>query len=158
MDEFDLKLIQDPVTKLYDIAVDTETNDFTGVDTLETSLIISAFGQRRADDSEVIQPERQSGWWGNLLNTDGHQDGSKLWLLEQAKATQTSFAQAQDWLRQGLQWLIDDGIAIDIEIGGDRDRNVFNLRADITFPDNRVESFLFDIVNRSVNALSTTIN
>lgn len=82
-------------------------------DGLETLCSVSIFSDRRATDEEVpLDDPRKQGWWGDLY-ADEDQDkiGSKLWLLLRSKRTLETLRKAEDYVREALQWLIDDGIA-----------------------------------------------
>ncbi|WP_042688470.1 phage GP46 family protein, partial [Candidatus Glomeribacter gigasporarum] len=72
----------------------------------------SLFTDRQARPDDVI-PDGSTdarGWWGkpNI--------GSRLWLLERAKATEATRQQARDYMTEALQWLIDDGAVARFEI------------------------------------------
>ena len=57
------------------------------------------------------------GWWGNInSNTSGFEIGSKLWLLDQSRLTESSVKLSQQYAQVGLQWLIDDGLAKGVEV------------------------------------------
>lgn len=99
----------------YDISVDTTTGDLELEDGFDTSLIVSIFGERRAASYEVSTPRLRRGWWGNTTRTDSHEDGSKLWLLDQARLTTGTVRLSGQYAYEGLKWLIEDGYLKDIE-------------------------------------------
>lgn len=107
MDKFvDLDLNTD--AGYYDISF--TNGDFTKLGGFDTALQISLMVERRASESEMKAPERRRGWCGNEANGfDDFEYGSKLWLLEQARATQTTLNNAKTYTQDALQWLIDDG-------------------------------------------------
>lgn len=81
--------------------------DLIGDDSLRTAIFISLFS-----DAEVPEAEGdRRGWWGDALGVAGDRIGSRLWLLDRSKATPDIAAAANDYARQSLQWLIDDGVA-----------------------------------------------
>lgn len=85
--------------------------------TLRTNILLSIFGEKRASDDEVTVPELRRGWWGNTLNAiPDYEIGSKLWLLEQARATEENQVFAENTIREGLQQLIDDSWADDFAL------------------------------------------
>src|SRR5260363_352074 len=72
------------------------------VSDLQIAVMISLFTGRQARPDDVI-PDGSTdarGWWGkpNI--------GSRLWLLERAKATEATRQQARDYMTEALQWLI----------------------------------------------------
>lgn len=99
----------------YDIDVDTSTGDLLLEDGFDTSLIVSIFGERRAAQYEVAKPSQRRGWWGNTTRVDGHEDGSKLWLLDQARLTTGTVRLSGQYAYEGLKWLVEDGYLKSIE-------------------------------------------
>lgn len=87
------------------------------VDTLTRAVVISLFTHRRADpDDNVDVP---MGWWGDtwpVVANDRY--GSKLWLLQRSKLTNALVNTVRNYLREALQWMLDDGVVsrIDIDI------------------------------------------
>jgi phage gp46-like protein len=82
------------------------------VSDLQTAVMLSLFTDRQARLDDVIPDGSMDarGWWG------GPNIGSRLWLLERAKATEATRQQAQDYIAEALQWLIDDGVVARFEI------------------------------------------
>lgn len=151
-DNIDIALVEDDLGQL-DIAIDPETGDLAGVTGLETALTISIFADRRADSSEVPQPELRRGWWGNLVgpkSEEGFEIGSKLWTLEQARNTVEKLNLANGLARSALQWLIDDGIAQTIDVTGNQTTESMVLKAEITSLESATETVLFDVIRNTV--------
>ncbi len=116
----DIKLtnISDAVDKVgyYDISLDSD-GDLSKVSGFDTNIIMSMFSERRASSSEVVDPLLRRGWWGNTLSdSPGFEDGSKLWLLEQARLTSGTISLAQQYTLDGLRWLKDDGYVYDVQV------------------------------------------
>lgn len=90
--------------------------DLATGDDLETAVILSLFTDRRADPDDIIPDGSRDprGWWGDL-GADVP-IGSKLWLLDRAKATEQVRLRAEDYIGQALQWLVDDGVAAAVEV------------------------------------------
>jgi phage gp46-like protein len=42
--------------------------------------------------------------------------GSNLWLLGRDKATQNAMNLAEQYIREALQWMLDDGVVQDIQV------------------------------------------
>ena len=76
---------------------------------LETAILISIFSDREANLDDVIPDGTNDprGWIG-----DAGQDykiGSRLWLLARSKQDAETLRNANDYIAEALQWLIDDG-------------------------------------------------
>ena len=98
--------------------IDFENGDIKTTNGFETALLMSVLGEKRALQSEVPAPERQRGWWGNeALDFADYEIGSKLWLLAQARQTQVNLNHAQTYVRDSLQWFVDDGFLDEVEVG-----------------------------------------
>jgi phage gp46-like protein len=85
------------------------------------TALVSLFTDRRAElDDEIPSGTSRRGWWGDF----GARWGSRLWLLERAKATPQAAADAETFAREGLEWLVTEGIAERVEVSavlqGDR--------------------------------------
>lgn len=101
---------------IYDFNI-TPEGDFETDSTIENPINASLFTNARADASEVPIAKDRSGWWGNeLYETIGHQFGSKLHLLKQRRFNEETKNIVIDYIRNGLQWLIDDGIVNNIDV------------------------------------------
>lgn len=89
--------------------------------TLQTAVLTSLLLNRRADPedplpyayrglNDAVDSDRQ-GWTGDILDEQGRLVGSKLWLLDQELATEETRSRAIEYIKQALQWTIDDGYA-----------------------------------------------
>jgi phage gp46-like protein len=88
---------------------------------LRTAVMMSMYTDRRADPSDVLPDSLNNdrrGWWGDQINLDYEDDqiGSRLWLLERAKTTEQTLADAKFYTEECLQWMIDDEVVQDIEV------------------------------------------
>lgn len=111
----DIALFQ--TTKGYDIAV--ENGDLSGVNNFKTAIEVSLFSDARADSNEVFLPQARRGWMGDLNSRiEGQSYGSKLWLLQQERLTQTTLNKAINYARLSLQWLIEQNQARFIDVSG----------------------------------------
>lgn len=89
--------------------------DFTMTYGLETAFLMSIFCEQRDDSIEV--PANRGGWAGNELQPiQGFEQGSLLWTLYQSPATEDAATQAQNYLEDSFQWLIDDLIAQEVQV------------------------------------------
>lgn len=91
----------------------------SGLD-VQTSVLLSLFTDRLADPNDVI-PDAASnglkdrrGWWGD--DDPKHVIGSRLWLLDRAKGPANVAQRAEDYAREALQWMLDDGVVAKFDI------------------------------------------
>lgn len=101
--EFDLSL------KNWDLAYD---------EGLETAILISLFSDARVDVEELRpgESDRKGFWADAVVPAEGKNTGSKLWLLDRGKITDETLEQARDWCIEALNWLLEDGIASDLDV------------------------------------------
>jgi phage gp46-like protein len=120
----EIRINLDPVLFEGDLTFDETIQDFESDMGLETAVIISLFTDRRANEDDVLPDLNNTdrrGWWGDLVSQIGNdQIGSKLWLLKREKTTPTTIIKAKKYVEEALQWMIDDGIAIKIEVETER--------------------------------------
>jgi phage gp46-like protein len=107
MSDIALKLSGD----IFDLAI--KAGDLEGDEGLETAVAISLFTNRRVSDEELPElTTSKEGWWGDLFpDVPGDKIGSRLWTLKRSKRTTETLRRAEDYAREALQWLIDDGIS-----------------------------------------------
>jgi phage gp46-like protein len=85
-------------------------------DDLATAVLISLFTDRLADADDV-PPDGSNdrrGWWGD----DGEDVpiGSRLWLLDRSRLDVNVANNAQIYMGEALQWLIDDVVAAAVKV------------------------------------------
>ncbi len=114
----DIKIFWDNDTQEGDIKMGVSDLERDGG--LETAVMLSLYSDRRALDSDDYDNDNKRGWWGDELNIDNDQTGSRLWLLERSKTTQQSLNLAKGYVREALQWMIDDGVCMKIDIVAQR--------------------------------------
>ncbi len=98
-------------TGLYDFNID-ENGDIETDDFFDTSILYSLFGEKRASQDEVVDAQRRRGWIGN---GEDFENGSKIWLLRQARLTRETLNRIEDEAKKSLQWLVDDDFAVSID-------------------------------------------
>lgn len=89
--------------------------DSSQLDPLTRAVVISLFTHRRAgpDDNADVP----MGWWGDtwpMVANDRY--GSKLWLLQRSKLTNALVNTVRTYIRESLQWMIDDGVVSRVDI------------------------------------------
>jgi phage gp46-like protein len=92
---------------------------------LQSAVYISLFTDARASDGDALPDSNSTdkrGFWGDLVSpiVQGDQTGSLLWLLERSKTEPNVLIQAKRYAEECLQWMIEDGVATDIEVETER--------------------------------------
>lgn len=107
--------------------VEIKNGDVVRDDGLETAVTISLFTDRRVTEEEKpYLANSKRGYWGDLFSEiDGDKMGSRLWTLEREKRTTEVLRRAEDYTREALQWLIDDGVVLSISAISSYDDNKF---------------------------------
>lgn len=86
---------------------------------LGTCVLLSLFLDRRAGTDDVL-PDASSGdrrgWIGDAFAEDDDRIGSRLWLLQREKQTEETRRRAEDYAREALAWLLDEGLATAIRV------------------------------------------
>jgi phage gp46-like protein len=131
-------------TQHYDIQMDAN-GDIATEDFFDTAILVSLYGERRADASEVALSQMRRGWIGNE-STPGKEIGSKIWLYEQSRITRTVLLGIADAARECLEWLVEDGYAISIDNVVAVPYGVDGIRLEIaiTRPNSKVEKRFYD--------------
>jgi phage gp46-like protein len=90
-------------------------------DGLRTAIILSLFTNAPAKPGDVLPDGKiakggEGGWWANeLADVEGDVMGSRLWLLARAKDTKDNIQRAGTYIREALQWMIDDSVLEQID-------------------------------------------
>ncbi len=89
---------------------------------LRRAIIISLFTDRRALSDDPLPGGIGSdprGWWGDAV-PDARPLGSRLWLLHREKVIPETLRRVEDYAREALQWLIDDGYFAEMTVAAER--------------------------------------
>ena len=145
---FDIKLTEQQ--GVYDFEI--EEGDFKIDEGLETALVVSLLSDRRADESQIVQPEFRRGWIGDLVTTLlGYKFGSHLWLSEQSRITQSTLNQVQDQAEKALGWMFDVELVTKIEaVASIINQFSIALSITITSPDGSVSIKAFNLWKRTI--------
>lgn len=77
---------------------------------LATAVLISLFTDRRISTEELLHGETDKrGWWAREI-------GSRLWLLQRSKTSSGVPPKAHAYIKEALEWLLEDQIVERIEI------------------------------------------
>lgn len=109
------RLVKDPLGAL--------TTD----ESLESVVLISLFTDAEASSQEIKAAglDSQRGWWADadsLRDPGARRMGSKLWLLSRGKTTLETLRRAEGYIRDSLQWLVDQGIVATVSVVTTRPR------------------------------------
>ncbi|OHD24772.1 MAG: hypothetical protein A2Y38_07780 [Spirochaetes bacterium GWB1_59_5] len=123
--------------------------DLVGEQGLRTAVILSLFLDRRAEPDDEIPDGTGDlrGWWGDAYaETPGDRIGSRLWLLAREKQLPQVVRRAEEYAREALQWLLDDGIATAVEVeGGIAASGTLALRVRIVAPAGTLLDFTVEL-------------
>lgn len=125
--------------------------DLAADDGLQTAVLVSLFTERRVEADE-LQPgdTDRRGWWGDRLNDDGDEIGSKLWLLDRRKLESGLPAEVEAAAYEALQWMLADGAVRGVDVSAERTgREAMGLRVVVTRLDNSTREFQFEDVLRA---------
>lgn len=98
-------------------------NDLASDRGLETAVLLSLFTDRRAANDDVPpsgDAADRRGWWADqFAATEGDRIGSRLWLLDRATLNGENARKAEEYIREALQWMIDDRVVASIDVAID---------------------------------------
>ena len=100
------------------IDIDIVNDDLAPDDGLETAVIISIFSDRRVSDEDLPDLEtNKRGWWGDSISAiPNDQIGSRLWLMEREKRTTETLRRSEEFIEEGLAWMLEDGVADSVDV------------------------------------------
>lgn len=109
------------ITTVWDISNSRGDWQIAGADLLSgndlvTAAYISLFTDRVANVDDVI-PDGSGdprGWWGDAGET--YPIGSRLWLLSREKQRTVVLQDAQAYVAEALQWMLDDGVVASFDV------------------------------------------
>jgi len=85
---------------------------------LNNAITISLFTDARASDDDELPDggTDKRGYWGDMDLDADESLGSKLWLLNRSKITQSTLNTMHDYIKEALQWLIDEEHLLSIQV------------------------------------------
>ncbi len=128
---------------VYDIKIGFD-GDIETEDSFDTYILVALFSDKRADASEILDPQRRRGWIGNE-HTPDFELGSKLWLYEQSRLTRAVQNAVSAEAVDALQSLVDEDLAVSVR-GAELEATVdgASLVVEIERSPSRVEKRHFD--------------
>lgn len=125
---------------------------------LATQVLILLQTDRRVEDSELRDGEENRGWIGDSFNLmDGETAlGSRLWLLRRRAIYDGIETDVEDYVREALEPLIEQGAAasLDIAVTADRPANRIDYVVMLYGRDGeRVYDGKFELLWRQVNGV-----
>jgi phage gp46-like protein len=79
---------------------------------LETAVLVSLFCDARATPDQLpdgVSTLDLRGFWGDVvIENEGDQTGSLLWLLHREKQTANVLVRAKQYAENALKWMLDD--------------------------------------------------
>lgn len=83
---------------------------------LGTAVLLSLFSDAAAQQGDEVPASDRRGWWGDRFSTAAEDVwGSRLWTLDRAVPSQEALRRTEDFARESLAWLVEDGVAERIE-------------------------------------------
>lgn len=125
---------------------------------LESAVTVSLFTDRLALPTDVIPDgtqDRRGHWSDSYLAVVDDKEGSRLWLLSREKVMDEVLRRGEDYAREALAWMVEDGVAKSITpTAWTTGKGDFNLRVRIEKPDgNAVEYAYLDLWRNQANAV-----
>jgi phage gp46-like protein len=101
---------------------------------IETAVLICLMTDRRVDPTELLDGDVNRGWPGDAFDmADGETPlGSKLWLLRRRALTADIEILAQDYAREALQTLVDQGVFVRVDVTAEARRDLSMLDISIS--------------------------
>lgn len=104
-------------------------------DELVQATLISLFSWRKSNDDDGVDIPNRQGWWGDTFASETNDRiGSRLWLLRREKLTDEVVARAKEYAEESLQWMLDDALALAVNVSTDRENNRLNMSVEIVRP------------------------
>lgn len=84
---------------------------------LRRAVEISLFTWRRAEADDPVDDAERYGYWGDSYpNEPGDRLGSRLWLLRRRRLDAATARDAEHYVREALQWMLDDAVIARLDV------------------------------------------
>ncbi len=133
--------------------------DFRAEQGLATQVLIHLMTDRRVEESELPSGEQNRGWLGDSFDLMGGERplGSRLWLLRRRAIYEGIEVDVEDYVREALEPLIEQGAvaSIAVEVSVDRPANRVGYIVTLTGRDGlRVYERNFELLWRQIDGVA----
>ena len=115
------------IDKHYDWSLNS-SGDFTNKNSFDSQILYALLGEQRATESEIPVSENRRGWIGN--EGKDFENGSKIWLYEQARLTRSTLNGVKDSALDALQYFVNENLIDSITV--EAEFTILNIRLQIT--------------------------
>lgn len=113
---------------------------------LRRGVDISLFTWRRAEADDPLDDAERYGYWGDSYpDQPGDRLGSRLWLLRRRRLDDATVRDADHYIREALQWMLDDGVLTGLDVQLTRTREALRARLVLHRPTGALELNLDDL-------------
>lgn len=134
--EGDIRIVMDPNEQYGELILADRDVDRDGG--FETAVIITLLTDRRADIEDPLPDDagyRGGSWHDSIPVVEGYEQGTKLWLLHRSKTLIEIPTTAEQYLREGFQWMIDDEIVESLDVNVVRFEKILTISISFTKPE-----------------------
>lgn len=118
------------------------------------AAVISLLTWRRAGGDDALDDGERYGWWGDSFPSQTNdQIGSRLWQLRRRSLTAQTVQDATTYAREALQWMLDDGRVIDIDVTTTRGVDRLDMRIALVFRDGATLELSLDNLWQVIHAV-----
>jgi len=129
---------------LFDISFASD-GDLATNEGFDTAIKMSIFCEKRANESEIPTARLRRGWVGNILSdVTGFEIGSKRWLYDQARMTDSTLNGIINEIQNGLNWFVEDDLLDEITATAIEAGEVITVEVDLYRNSSRVDQQHFD--------------
>lgn len=118
------------------------------------AAVVSLLTWRRAGNDDALDDGERYGWWGDSFPTlTNDQIGSRLWQLRRRTLNADTVRDATTFARESLQWMLDDGRVVSVDITTTRGVDRLDMRISLVFRDGTALEFTLDNLWQVIHAL-----
>lgn len=129
----------------FDLDYDSETRDLVLTESLEVSVIISIGSDAREKVIGTLSlTPLNDGWWGDAVGDD-FQLGGYVYRALQGKLAPATLVDLKQYVKDALKWMVDDGVASDVDVDVSIDEQVAVVLVTIAKPSAEPENYRFEL-------------
>lgn len=118
------------------------------------AVVVSLLTWRRAGNDDALDDGERYGWWGDSFPTlTNDQIGSRLWQLRRRTLNADTVRDATTFARESLQWMLDDGRVVSVDITTTRGVDRLDMRISLAFRDGTALEFSLDNLWQVIHAV-----